>query len=155
MTEHPNARDLEKLQRLAERMDSAFRIPGTGIRVGFDSILGLIPGIGDAAALAPSAWIILESRRLGAPKDLLVRQGVNAGIDVVIGTIPLIGDLFDVGWKGNLRNVALLREHLETRHRDAPSPAPDAAGEGYLSSHHPTLAGKDQPQPTSSSPEKK
>ncbi|WP_342665621.1 DUF4112 domain-containing protein [Leisingera aquimarina] len=28
-------------------------------------------------------------------------------------TIPLAGDLFDIGWKANTRNVALLRRHLE------------------------------------------
>ena len=37
----------------------------------------------------------------------------NAGIDWIVGSIPLVGDIFDVGWKGNLRNVALIRRHLE------------------------------------------
>ncbi len=46
--------EIERLERLAHRMDSLFRIPGTGIRVGLDSLLGLIPGVGDVAALAAS-----------------------------------------------------------------------------------------------------
>jgi len=32
----------------------------------------------------------------------------NVLVDLVVGAIPLLGDLFDVGWKANLRNVALL-----------------------------------------------
>jgi hypothetical protein len=32
----------------------------------------------------------------------------NALVDVVVGAVPLLGDLFDVGWKANLRNVRLL-----------------------------------------------
>ncbi|MEM1306396.1 MAG: DUF4112 domain-containing protein, partial [Pseudomonadota bacterium] len=46
-----NNHELEKLESLARWMDSAFRIPGTGIRFGLDSLTGLIPGVGDTAAL--------------------------------------------------------------------------------------------------------
>ncbi|KAF0674940.1 DUF4112 domain-containing protein [Profundibacterium mesophilum] len=106
-------RRLERLDRLATQMDSALRIPGTSIRLGWDSILGLVPGVGDALALAPGAYIVMESHRLGAPRGLLVKQGVNVAIDAVIGTIPVIGDLFDVGFKANRRNVALLKDHFE------------------------------------------
>ena len=136
MTQHSHFQRLERLERMAERMDSAFRVPGTRIRLGYDTILGLIPGIGDAAALTPAAWIVLESKRMGAPPDLLLRQGVNVGIDALVGTIPLLGDLFDVGFKANRRNVALLRRHLEAQLETAP-----AGDEGRMSSHHPTVAG--------------
>jgi hypothetical protein len=94
-------------------MDSMFRIPGTGIRIGLDSLLGLIPGVGDVAALGPAGYIVYSAHRMGAPKSLLARMGVNVGVDAVIGSIPLIGDIFDVGWKANRRNVALLRRHIE------------------------------------------
>ena len=112
---------LDRLDHLAGRMDSAFRIPGTGIRVGWDSILGLIPGIGDIAALTPAAYIIVESHRMGAPKSVLMRQSVNVAIDSAIGAIPLIGDLFDIGYKANQRNVKILRKHLDTEQKK-PSP---------------------------------
>ena len=107
------ADDLQRLERLAKRMDSALRVPGTGIRLGADSILGLIPGIGDALTLAPAGWIIWRAHKMGAPRHILGRMTFNAAVDSVIGTIPLIGDLFDIGWRGNLRNVRLLRKHLE------------------------------------------
>ncbi|MGR3468921.1 MAG: DUF4112 domain-containing protein [Shimia sp.] len=108
-------REVDKLERLANRMDALFHIPGTKIRVGADALLGLIPGIGDTVALAPSAYIVYRSRQLGAPWPLVGRMGANAGIDALIGTIPLLGDLFDIGFKGNLRNVAPLKSHLKTK----------------------------------------
>ncbi|SER95877.1 protein of unknown function [Tranquillimonas rosea] len=111
-TSSPSA-DLAHLERLAGRLDSAFRIPGTGIRFGWDGLLGLIPGIGDFAAAAPAGYIILRAQQLGTPNHVLAQMALNTGIDTVVGTIPLIGDIFDVGWKGNRRNVALLRKHLE------------------------------------------
>ena len=109
---HPHATDLDRLRRLAVRMDSAFRLPVVGVRVGWDAILGLVPGVGDALALLPSAYILKEAHRMGAPRHLLARMGLNTGIDLVIGAIPVVGDLFDIGWKSKLRNVALLERHL-------------------------------------------
>ncbi len=138
MAQIPDLARLERLERLARNLNSAFRVPGTGIRVGYDSILGLIPGIGDVAAAAPAAYIVLQSHRMGAPNALLLRQGVNIAIDTVLGAVPLLGDLFDVGYKANRRNVALLRTHLERQLAVAPS----ASGEGDLASHHPSIGGK-------------
>lgn len=107
------AAELDRLERLARRMDAAFRIPLTRIRVGWDSILGLLPGVGDAAALAPAGYILWRARRNGAPLPLMLRMGANTGLDWVIGLVPLLGDLFDVGFKSNQRNVALLREYSD------------------------------------------
>jgi len=45
------ARRLARLKRLARLMDTALRIPGTAIRFGADSALGLIPGAGDVTGL--------------------------------------------------------------------------------------------------------
>lgn len=59
---------LERLERLARLMDSRFRIPGTGIRFGLDPILGLVPGLGDAAAALPALYILFEARRMGVPR---------------------------------------------------------------------------------------
>ncbi|SFP46891.1 protein of unknown function [Tranquillimonas alkanivorans] len=138
--------ELERLERLADRMDAAFRIPVVGVRVGWDSILGLIPGIGDAAALAPASYIVYRAHRLGAPPPLLARMGVNVGVDALIGTIPLVGDLLDIGLKANRRNVALLRRHVEGRAAQEKR-ATQAGG--------PPLFDLQADQPTSSRPEKK
>ena len=109
-------RELDRLERLANRMDTLFRLPGTNIRVGLDSIIGLVPGLGDTAAMLPSGYIIWRAKGLGAPPPLLARMIANTGVDFVLGSIPLIGDLFDVGFKANRRNTALLRQHLEELH---------------------------------------
>ncbi|APG47381.1 DUF4112 domain-containing protein [Phaeobacter porticola] len=106
---------LQSLEQLAHGMDKAFRLPVLGTRVGWDSILGLVPGVGDALALAPAGYIILSGYRMGASAGTLARMVGNVGVDTLIGTVPLIGDLFDIGWKANVRNVAVLRRHLEKK----------------------------------------
>jgi hypothetical protein len=93
-------------------MDMAFRLPGTGIRIGWDSIIGLIPGVGDVAAVGPAAYIIYRAHLMGVPRSTLARMGVNVGIDWAIGSVPLLGDVFDVGFKANCRNIDLLRKTL-------------------------------------------
>jgi hypothetical protein len=75
-------------------------------------LIGLIPGIGDAIGAILSTFIIFHAARSGAPKSTLVRMMANVGLDTMVGAIPLVGDLFDVGWKSNTRNLALLEEHL-------------------------------------------
>lgn len=104
---------LKRLESMAHRMDTAIRIPIIGLRVGYDSIIGLIPGIGDILTIAPSAWIIIEAKRLGAPGHVVSRMIANTATDSLIGMIPIVGDLFDATFKANRRNVALLRQHLE------------------------------------------
>ena len=110
--DHAMRARLDRLDRFADALDSRYRIPGTGIRFGWDSILGLVPGLGDVATLGPAGYILLEAHRMGAPNSVKVRMAANSGIDWVVGTIPVIGDILDVGLKANRRNVALLRQHF-------------------------------------------
>jgi hypothetical protein len=108
-----------RLERLATLLDSAFVIPGTGIRFGADPLLGLVPGAGDLVALGLSGYMLLEAHRLEAPASLLTRMAANIALDAAVGSIPLLGDLFDVAFKANRRNMRLLREHfadLRSRH---------------------------------------
>jgi hypothetical protein len=102
----------DNIRALAKVLDSAFRIPGTGVRVGADSIFGLIPVVGDLAGAAFSGYIVLASARLGAPPSTLLRMLINIGIDTVVGSVPVLGDMFDAGWRANIRNVELLDSHL-------------------------------------------
>jgi hypothetical protein len=120
-----------RLERLATVLDSAIAIPGTRIRLGADSLLGLLPGIGDLVGIGLSGYIIMEARRLGAPATTLARMVANVAIDGVIGAIPIVGDLFDIAFKANRRNVALLREHLaDLRTRVAKDITPGARPAG-------------------------
>ena len=102
----------DSIRALARLLDSAFKIPGTGVRIGADSIFGLIPVVGDLAGAALSGYIVLASARLGAPPSTLLRMLINIGIDTVVGSVPLLGDMFDAGWRSNIRNVELLDSHL-------------------------------------------
>ncbi|HEY0969542.1 MAG TPA: DUF4112 domain-containing protein [Gemmatimonadales bacterium] len=105
---HPDPAADERLRALSRILDTAIRIPGTDIRVGLDPILGLVPGIGDTVAGALSAYVIFLSWRAGAPTSVLLRMLGNVGVDALVGAVPVLGDLFDVGFKANARNVALL-----------------------------------------------
>lgn len=105
--------ELQRLAQLARLMDARFSI--LGIRIGLDGLLGLVPGIGDTLALLPGLYILYRAREMGLPRRKLVRMGINSGLDYVIGTVPLVGDLFDIGYKANLRNVEILRDHFGPR----------------------------------------
>jgi len=111
----PQAAHLADLDRLSRFMDSRFRIPGTGIRFGWDSVLGLVPGVGDLAAFGPAAYLPYRAYAMGARKRTVARMAVNTGLDVTLGAVPLLGDAFDIYFKANKRNVALLRDELEQR----------------------------------------
>jgi hypothetical protein len=101
------------LEQLADWMDTRFEIPGFRWRFGLDALLGLIPGLGDTITCLISFYILAAAARLGVPRITMARMGMNTIIDFVVGSIPLLGDVFDVAWKSNTKNVALLRRSLE------------------------------------------
>ena len=102
---------LDALRRWAVLLDSAFRIPGTGIRFGLDAIVGLIPGLGDISTPAFAALLLVQAVRMRLPVVVQARMVLNAAFDMLIGLVPILGDLADIGWKANLRNLALLERH--------------------------------------------
>lgn len=106
------ARELARLARLTNLLDSAVSIPGTPIRLGLDSLVGLIPGIGDATTALASSYLVYRAHRLGVPRWTLAKMLGNVGIDMVVGAVPLVGDLFDATWKCNTRNLRLLERSL-------------------------------------------
>lgn len=109
---------LRRIRGLVRLMDTALRIPGTRVSLGADSVLGLIPGVGDFAAAAISLVIVNEARRLGVPNDKLVKMLVNVGFDTVAGSVPVLGDVFDIYFKSNRRNLQLVLDHLGLDHAD-------------------------------------
>ena len=107
----PNHETLSALRRWAVLLDSVFRVPGTNIRFGLDAIVGLIPGIGDISTPVFAALLLLQAVRMRLPVVVQARMVLNAAIDMLVGLLPIVGDLVDVGWKANLRNLALLERH--------------------------------------------
>lgn len=107
-------RHLRRFRALAYLLDSAVRIPGTRQGVGLDFVLGLVPGIGDLAGGVLSAYGLWVAVQVGAPRSVLLRMAGNIAVDTVVGTVPVLGDLFDLGFRANLRNLALLERWLES-----------------------------------------
>lgn len=110
-----NAESLARLRTIARLLDARFGIPGTGLRFGVDSLLGLLPGVGDAATALVSLYILAEARRMGVGMPTLIRMGWNVALDLGLGAVPLLGDIFDLFWKSNLKNIALLEADLARR----------------------------------------
>ena len=94
-------------------MDESVRLPG-GYRIGWDGIIGLIPGVGDFAGLLISLYIVNSARSAGASIATLARMLLNVALEAVIGIIPIVGDVFDFMFKANTRNMSLLKRHLTT-----------------------------------------
>ena len=105
---------LRSIDRLAWLLDSSIPTP-FGRTIGLDGIIGLIPGIGDAAGTVLSSIILIRAWRLGASRSVLTRMAMNVGLETVVGLVPVAGDLFDLAFKANRRNIALLRENFTDR----------------------------------------
>ena len=104
-----------RIEALARLMDGAFVVPGTNIRLGLDAIIGLVPVAGDLIGGLISSYLIWEARRLGAPKWLIARMVTNVLLDTAVGAVPVLGDAFDVMFRANMKNMALLRKHMAKR----------------------------------------
>jgi hypothetical protein len=108
-------RRIRRIHGIARLMDTAIRIPGTGIRFGADSVFGLIPVIGDAGGALVGLYILNEARRLGVPPGKLVQMFGNIAADSLLGSVPIAGDLFDVFFKSNRRNLDIILDHFSVR----------------------------------------
>jgi hypothetical protein len=105
---------LKQLEQLARLLDNSFRIPGTSFQMGLDSLIGLIPGIGDTTGGILSTYIIWQAARMGVPRVVLMRMGVNVILDALLGAIPFFGDIFDIAFKANRKNVQLLNSYFQS-----------------------------------------
>ena len=130
---------LQQVDRLAWLLDNSIQIPIINYRIGLDALIGLIPGLGDAAGLVVSSFIVLQAIRLRAPRAILTRMVFNIVMEALIGLIPVLGDLFDATFKANVRNVRLLQLALEqpTNSRAINQ----ASGKGVIAGVLATLAG--------------
>jgi len=101
------------MEHLLER---SFRVPGVNIPVGLDSMIGLVPVIGDVVTAAMGAYIVWEARNLGLPKWKLWRMAGNIAFDTAIGAVPVAGDAFDLLFRSNMRNLRIVKKHLDKHH---------------------------------------
>ena len=106
-------RRVEALEMVLER---SFRIPGVNYPVGLDSIIGLVPVIGDVITAAMGAYIVWEANNLKLPKWKIARMAGNVAFDTVIGAVPVAGDAFDFLFRSNTRNLRIIKKHLDKKH---------------------------------------
>ncbi len=117
-------RRLQVLRSWQRLLDTAFRIPGTDVRFGWDPIVGLVPWVGDVLTALFAGVIIVHAHRMRVPRVIQLRMLINVAADVVIGLVPFVGDVADVFWKASSRNLVLLESHVA-------DPRPASAGD-YL-----------------------
>lgn len=114
----------ERLKHLERLLDRQFSIGG--FQFGVDSIIGLVPVVGDLISGALGLYLIAEAKRIGVSRWTLVRMYANWGVDVTIGAVPVVGDLFDLAFKSNTKNVKMLVAELEKwRGKSGPRIDPD------------------------------
>ena len=106
-------RRLEAMEALLERI---FVVPGINRPVGLDSLIGLVPVVGDVVTAAMGAWLVWEARNLGMSKLQIARMAGNVGIDTALGAVPLVGDLFDFAFRSNTRNLRIIKRWLDKHH---------------------------------------
>ena len=108
----PKLKWVETMSRL---MDDAFVIPFTNIRFGIDSLIGLIPGIGDALTWIISLLMVADMARHGIPKSLVYKMLFNVLVDFLAGLIPIVGDILDVSIKCNRKNWELFQNYFQNQ----------------------------------------
>lgn len=99
------------IDSISKLLDNQFRIPFTQIRFGVDFLIGLIPTVGDWLSFAISSGLVFSMLRRGIGVGMLFKMLGNITLDAVVGSIPIIGDIFDLSYKANRRNVALLKQY--------------------------------------------
>ena len=108
----------DTVDRIARVMDDAIRVPGTNFRLGWDGILGFIPGIGDIVTLTSQLYLVSQALRVGMRKRIYALMIFNTLIDFLVGVIPGVGDVFDLFWKSNRKNAILIRNEIARRSPD-------------------------------------
>ena len=109
-------------------------------------LIGLVPGIGDAITTLMSLYIVHEAHQLGAPTHLIARMLANVALDGVVGAVPLVGDAFDVLWRSNRRNMALLQDYLRSQGEYASHTSLSCTCRNPWSSRSPTVSASRRPR---------
>jgi hypothetical protein len=112
-TESERSRSLGEVEMLAWLLDNSIPVPGTGRRFGIDALIGFVPVLGDMVSGGIGLFVVWRASRYGLPRIAVARMLANTVIDIAVGAIPILGDAFDLWFKANTRNLAIMRRHLE------------------------------------------
>jgi hypothetical protein len=105
-----------RIEGMEHLLEGLFVIPGTNRRVGLDVILDIVPVGGSVVAAAMGSYLAWEARNLGMPKSAIVRMAGNIGVDALLGAIPFIGAVPDFFFRSNMRNLKIIKRHLDKHH---------------------------------------
>ena len=114
------------IDTMSTLLDNQFRIPFTQVRFGVDFLIGLIPTVGDLLSFGISSVLVFSMMRRGIGVGMLFKMLGNITLDATVGAIPILGDLFDLHYKANRRNVALLKQYY------VENPNPPAAKRSFF-----------------------
>ena len=103
---------IKRLEKFSCFTDSSIGIPFTKFKFGAESLIGLLPVVGDLAGLILSGYVLIEAQRLGVSKRVKSRIILNMLVDFVGGLVPFFGDIFDAYFKANTRNTRILKKYL-------------------------------------------
>ena len=106
----------QRVETLEVLLERSIVVPGINMPIGLDSIVGLVPVIGDVITAAMGAYVVWEGRNLGMSRWQLLRMAGNVGFDALIGMVPVLGDAADFVFKSNSRNLKIIRKHLDKHH---------------------------------------
>jgi hypothetical protein len=109
---------LKRIDKLAYLFDARFEIPGTQVRIGWDGLIGLLPGVGDTLTMLPQLYLVYEAIRLKLGMGTILKMLLNVLIDYLVGSIPVLGDAFDIVFKSNMRNAKLVAEAIRQKRAD-------------------------------------
>lgn len=102
---------LKTARFLTRLMDNQFSF--LGIQFGLDPIIGLYPVLGDLIGVLLSSYLVVIALELKLPTFKIFQMILNILIDFLMGVIPILGDLFDLGFKVNVRNLKLIEDHVQ------------------------------------------
>lgn len=102
-------RKIKTAKFLAKLLDNQFEVGG--VKFGLDPILDFVPYLGDIAGALLSFYIIRIAMEVGVSKMDLAKMIGNIVIDFILGFIPLLGVIFDVIYKANVKNAAILERY--------------------------------------------
>ncbi|KAH7342712.1 PH domain-containing protein [Rhexocercosporidium sp. MPI-PUGE-AT-0058] len=111
-----DAKVLTKVKRRAYRLDmSLFNC--MGIRFGWSSVIGIIPGIGDVidAFMAMMVYRSCTKVEGGLPSDVKSKMMFNIVIDFCVGLVPFLGDIADALFRANTKNAVVLETYLREK----------------------------------------
>ncbi|KAJ1919152.1 hypothetical protein IWQ60_007314 [Tieghemiomyces parasiticus] len=107
-----------KIEKMARLMDA---IPGLPIKIGLDSLIGLLPVGGDAVSTVIAMYIVNLARQAGVPKAYRKKMIRNVVVNGLGGITPLVGDIFAIIYRSNIKNLKLLDKWAKKAQADRAS----------------------------------